>query len=164
MSAIPDLKLGYKITQKIGAESARYCIQCGKCAAICPLVRLREDYSPIEVVKGVSLGLKDMILSSDTIWRCLTCQACTKICPAGVKFQEFMEALRDALIEKGVTQYILRCKRCGKTFTTTPILEFAGKTLPKEVKVDEEYLMLCPECRRYTILSKSARWYGRGIV
>lgn len=164
MSVTPDLKLGLEFTQTAGGGSARRCIQCGKCATICPLVKLREDFSPIEVVKGVLLGLKDMILSSNIIWRCLTCQACTKACPAGIKFPEFMDALREVLIEKGVTQYVLQCTRCGKNFTTTPILEFAGKTLPKEVKVDSEYLILCPECKPYIILNKSARWYGKGIV
>jgi len=164
LSVIPDLKLGSEVMQKLGTASARYCIQCGRCASICPLVRLREDYSPTEVVKGVLLGLKDMVLSSDVVWRCLSCQACTKICPAGVKFPEFMDALRGTLIKKGITQYVLRCKRCGKNFTTTPILEFAEKTLPKEVKVDADYLMLCPECKPYAILNKSARWYGKGIV
>lgn len=164
MSATPDLRFGSEITQKPGATNIKYCIQCGKCGGICPLVRLREDYSPTEIVKSVLLGLKDVVLSSNNIWLCLSCQACAKVCPAGIKFQDFMEALRKVLIEKGVTQYNLKCRRCGKTFTTTPILEFAGKKLPKEVKVDEEYLMLCPECKPYALLDKTAPWYDKGAI
>ncbi|MEM2546544.1 MAG: hypothetical protein QXM37_02830, partial [Candidatus Bathyarchaeia archaeon] len=64
----------------------------------------------------------------------------------------------------GVTQHVLRCNRCGKTFTTAPILKFAEKKLPKEMKPIEDYLMLCPNCRPYALLKKSAPWYGKGIV
>jgi heterodisulfide reductase subunit C len=125
---------------------------------------MRENYSPIEIVRGVLLGLKDMVLSSDVIWRCLSCKACTDICPAGIKFSDFIESIRKVVMDKGVVQYVLRCKRCGRIFTTTPILELVEKMLPKEVKLDEEYLMLCPNCKPYALLNKSARWYGKGIV
>ncbi|MEM3702827.1 MAG: 4Fe-4S dicluster domain-containing protein [Candidatus Bathyarchaeia archaeon] len=164
MSATPDVKFGIEVTQKPKAANIKSCIQCGKCGAICPLVRNREDYSPTEIVKGTLLGLTDLVLSSETIWLCLTCQACAKVCPAGIKFSEFMEALRDVLMKKGVAQHVLQCRRCGKIFTTTPILNFAGKKLPKEMKPTEEYLMLCPECKPYALLNKSAPWYGKGIV
>jgi len=164
LSVTPDPKFGLEMLTPQNAANIRGCIQCGKCSSVCPLVRHREHYSPIEVVKSVTLGLKDIVLSSDEIWLCLTCQACTKICPAGIKFQNFMDDLREALKGKGVTDYILRCKRCGKEFTTTPILKFAEKLMPKEVKVYEDYLMLCPQCKAYVLLDKSAPWYGRGII
>ncbi|MCX8178085.1 MAG: hypothetical protein N3F10_07330 [Candidatus Bathyarchaeota archaeon] len=70
------------------------------------LCRDREHYSPIEVIKSVSLGLKDIVLSSDEIWLCLSCQACMGICPAGIKFQDFMNVLRRILGGEGVTHYI----------------------------------------------------------
>lgn len=164
MSVTPDLKFGSEFLQTSSGASARSCIQCGKCAAICPLVRMREKYSPIEIVRGVLLGLKDTVLSSDVIWRCLSCQACTNICPAGIKFSDFIESIRKVVMDKGVIQYVLRCKRCGKIFTTTPISEFVEKLIPENVKIDEEYLMLCPNCKPYVLLNKSARWYGKGIV
>lgn len=164
MSVTPNLRFGLEFARKTKGETARRCIQCGKCATICPLVRLREDFSPIEIVKGVLLGLEDLVLSSDLIWRCLSCQACAKVCPAGIKFPEFIGAVREVLMEKGVTQYYLKCRRCGKAFTTTPVMEFAGKSLPKGVNVDSQYLMLCPDCKPYILLDKSAPWYGKGIV
>lgn len=110
-------------------------------------VRHREHYSPIEVIKNVLLGLKDIAISSDEIWLCLSCQACTRICQAGIKFQGFMNVLKGILEEKGVTHYIKRCRKCGREFTTTPVLRFAEKLLPKEIKVDKEYLMLCPTAK-----------------
>lgn len=164
MSVTPDPKFGSEFLQTFSGASARNCIQCGKCAAICPLVKLRENYSPIEIVRGVLLGLKDMLLSSDVIWRCLSCKACAEVCPAGIKFGEFIESIRTVTMDKGVTHYVLRCKRCGRIFTTTPISELVEKMIPKDVKIDEEYLMLCPACKPYNILDKSARWYGKGIV
>jgi len=75
-----------------------------------------------------------------------------------------MDDLREALKERGITDYILRCKRCGKEFTTTPILKFAEKLVLEEVKVDEDYLMLCPQCKTHVLLEKSAPWYGRGVI
>lgn len=164
MSVTPDPKLGSEFSQKRGITTVKHCIQCGKCSSVCPLVRHREHYSPIEVIKSVLLGLKDIVISSDEIWLCLSCQACTRICPAGIKFQDFMNVLRGILEGKGVTHYIQRCRRCGREFTTTPVLRFAEKLLPKEIRIDEEYLMLCPDCKAYAILAKSAPWYGKGMV
>jgi len=67
LSATPDPKFGLEILTPQNAANIRVCIQCGKCSSVCPLVRHREHYSPIEVIKSVTLGLKDIVLSSDEI-------------------------------------------------------------------------------------------------
>jgi len=157
-----DPKFKFEVAQMPGGETIKYCFQCGKCVAACPVGRF-EDYSPIKILRATFLGLKETVLSSDIIWRCLTCKACTEICPSGVKFTEFIEAVRRIAIEEGVTEYILRCKRCGKSFTTTPILELVERLLPKEIKLDGEALTLCPSCRRYGTTNKLAQWYERTL-
>lgn len=149
-----DPEVKYKIAQLSGGESIRLCLQCGRCAAVCPVRVQVKDFSPLKIVRTIMLGSKSLstILSTETTWRCLTCaKACVDVCPSNVEFPESVEAIRKMAVEEGITEYVLTCKRCGKEFTTTPAQKFLIDQLPDEIEIDEEKYGLCPDCRMDTL-------------
>ena len=72
-----------------------YCLDCGKCASICPITfwETRSHASPRLLIERAILGQLDAVLDDQLFWSCLTCKRCTEICPSDVHFSEF---LRDA--------------------------------------------------------------------
>jgi len=81
-----------------GGEKILGCIQCGSCAGGCP-TRFAMDYSPMQIIKMIDLGLKREVLSSSTIWVCSTCYTCATRCPRNVGFPTLMMALRNKAIQ-----------------------------------------------------------------
>ncbi|MBA7520610.1 hypothetical protein ES705_12706 [subsurface metagenome] len=89
----------------------------------------------------VLLGMKKRVLSSDFIWLCSSCYACTERCPQGVKFTNVMNAIKNLAVKQGYVptpfvQQIDILKRFGRLYE---IDEFdnkkrAGFGLPKVEK------------------------------
>lgn len=82
-----------------GGENILDCIQCGLCAGSCP-TRFSMDYSPMEIIKMVHLGLKEQVLSSPTIWVCATCHTCSTRCPRDINIPTLMTSLRNLAMEE----------------------------------------------------------------
>jgi heterodisulfide reductase subunit C len=125
------------------------CVECGKCVAGCPLVELYERFSYESSARGV---IKKALLGFDfwknrDMWFCLGCYVCTQSCPAGVKYAEFIEGVRELVISEGVTENCLFCEHCGRYYLPVPVSEFM-QGISEEVKTASKLLNLCPECRR----------------
>lgn len=97
------------------------CIQCGICAGSCH-ARFAMDYSPMQIIKMVQLGLKDDVLSSSTIWICASCYTCTSRCPRGIDIPLIMSSLKNMAIENKVPAKIPTKPKFHKAFT-----EIVGK-------------------------------------
>jgi heterodisulfide reductase subunit C len=82
-----------------GGEHILDCIQCGLCAGSCP-TRFAMDYSPMQILKMVHLGMREQVLSSSTIWICSTCHTCATRCPRAVNITNLMMSLRNVAIEE----------------------------------------------------------------
>jgi heterodisulfide reductase subunit C len=82
-----------------GGEKILECIQCGSCAGGCPTM-FAMDYSPMQIIKMINLGMKEEVLSSSTIWVCSTCQTCATRCPRNVDFPTLMMSLRNQAIRE----------------------------------------------------------------
>lgn len=82
-------------------EKIKTCMQCGICAGSCP-VSHEMDYTPRQIVRMVQLGLKNDVLSSNTIWICTTCFSCSVRCPRGIHPTELMEMLKPIAIAEGM--------------------------------------------------------------
>jgi len=82
-----------------GGENILDCIQCGLCAGSCP-TRFAMDYSPMQIIKMVHLGMREKVLSSSTIWICSTCYICYTRCPRAINFTTLMMSLRNLAIEE----------------------------------------------------------------
>lgn len=47
------------------------------------------------------LGQRAAVLSSELLWYCERCYACTAFCPQNVKFGDIMGALREMAVDEG---------------------------------------------------------------
>ena len=69
------------------------CLQCAKCTSGCP-VAARADIKPHELLRLVQLGMVDEVLTSRSIWQCVSCQTCATRCPQGVSIAAMTDVLR----------------------------------------------------------------------
>ena len=90
-----------------GGEKILECIQCGSCAGGCPTM-FAMDYSPMQIIKMINLGMKEKVLSSSTIWVCSACYTCATRCPRNVNFTTLMMSLRNKAIQENLVKN--RCK------------------------------------------------------
>jgi heterodisulfide reductase subunit C len=82
--------------------NVRDCYQCQKCSAGCP-VAFAMDYKPNQIMQMVSLGMKERVLSSKTIWVCASCYTCSTRCPNDINIAGVMDWLRQSALREGVT-------------------------------------------------------------
>ncbi|MGA9348536.1 MAG: 4Fe-4S dicluster domain-containing protein [Anaerolineae bacterium] len=125
-----------------------FCVECGKCVAVCPMGEIFDDFSyevsPRGVIERALLDLE--IMEDARLWFCLTCDLCTNLCPAGVRFRDFVEASRWLTIEAGAGVYGSFCRNCGAYLWPQHTVEYLKKTLGEAA---EKLLTLCPRCRQY---------------
>jgi len=95
-----DPKFKFEVAKIPGGESIRYCFQCGKCTATCPIRRFEASYKPAQIVRAALLGLKEMVLSSDVIWLCAVCYSCTERCPQGVRLTDVIRAIKNLAVKQ----------------------------------------------------------------
>lgn len=93
----PDL---YKDVSRLGAKDMEACMQCGNCAASCPLSEGSNTF-PRKIYRYLQLGLTDKLLESPEPWLCYYCGDCNTDCPRGAEPAETMMATRRWL----TTQY-----------------------------------------------------------
>jgi len=78
------------------------CMQCGLCAATCPLGSAME-FPPRKLLLEAAAGNLDKLLASPSLWMCVACYACSKRCPRGIELTEALwPALRDASMQQGL--------------------------------------------------------------
>ena len=82
-----------KKVAEISGQNLRFCYQCGKCSAGCPM-SFAMDLLPNQIMRLVQLGMEEDIANSKTVWLCASCLTCTVRCPKGVDISRVMEALR----------------------------------------------------------------------
>lgn len=79
--------------------NVRKCMRCGKCSGTCPSYDEME-YHPHEFVYMVEKGELSKLMSSEAIFKCLTCFACVERCPRGVEPAKLIEAVRLEVVRK----------------------------------------------------------------
>jgi len=65
-----------------GPEGERFktCLQCATCSGACPFGYLM-DFPPGRMISYLRAGLFEKVLNTDTVWMCVSCYACTEVCP-----------------------------------------------------------------------------------
>lgn len=96
-----DLGFAKWMTETVGGERIRHCLQCGLCSAACPLSHYM-DYTPRRLMHLAREGFKEEVLSCFTIWLCTSCYACLVECPKNIKVTEVMYALKQRALHDGV--------------------------------------------------------------
>jgi len=136
-----------RITSLIQKNNLHFCLECGKCSAVCPMLEFYGSYvydrSPRAVVERLSFDPERF--DDEALWYCLACQECTFFCPSGVDFQDFTIALRALLLRQGFKKYALFCPICGTYIMPKKEFENFQKTMNDE-KIGE-LLSVCPRCK-----------------
>lgn len=103
-----DPHFKYEIGKMHGGEKLKQCFQCGTCTSDCPIARFSDSYRPRTIIRMTQLGLKNRVLSSDTLWLCAACFTCTDRCPQDVEVASVIRILRNAAAEQGLTPSIFK--------------------------------------------------------
>jgi heterodisulfide reductase subunit C len=83
-----------------GGEKLVHCLQCGSCSGSCPNGGDME-YTPRAIFAMVAANQRDRVLSSNTMWGCVSCYLCTSRCPQEIPVTEIMYALKRMAISEG---------------------------------------------------------------
>jgi heterodisulfide reductase subunit C len=89
-----------EVTATPGGSKIRSCIQCGMCTGTCPVANEME-YPPRKIIAMIRAGMRDEVLSSNSMWHCVSCYLCYDRCPRGVKPTEIAHALESLAIKYG---------------------------------------------------------------
>ena len=100
-----------------GGEHVLSCIQCGMCTGSCPMAREME-YPPRQIIAMIRAGMREEVLSSNSMWFCLSCYMCSCRCPRRVKPTELAHALESLANQQGF--------RIGGTSTPNLYRSFVG--------------------------------------
>jgi heterodisulfide reductase subunit C len=103
-----DPKFKYELSRMHGGEKLLNCFQCGTCTSDCPVARFSDTYRPRTLIRMAQLGLRERVLSSNTLWLCAACFTCTDRCPQGVEVASVIRVLRNLAAEKGFVPQIFK--------------------------------------------------------
>ena len=104
-----------EISASPGGEGVRLCIQCGTCTATCPSAT-RWEYTPSQVIAMIRAGMREEVLSSSSMWHCLSCYFCTVRCPRNVKPTDLFHALESVATLNGYKVKKVRTQAMYKSF------------------------------------------------
>lgn len=75
-----------------GGDKLSLCMQCGACSGSCP-IGTQMDHGPRKLIAMIRAGMKDEVLSSNTLWNCTSCYRCTVRCPRGIPVTSIVQSL-----------------------------------------------------------------------
>ena len=64
-------------------ERIKSCLQCGMCGGVCPFGYAME-YPPNKMIATLRAGVFDWVINSKSAWMCISCYACTQVCPSKI--------------------------------------------------------------------------------
>ena len=103
-----DPHFKYELSKMHGGEKLKQCFQCGTCTSDCPIARFSDTYRPRTIIRMAQLGLKERVLSSDTLWLCASCFTCNDRCPQDVEVAGVIRILRNAAAQRGIVPLIFK--------------------------------------------------------
>ena len=91
---------------KISGVNPKKCMKCGKCSGTCPSYNEME-YHPHQFVYMVESGDIEPLMSSDSLYKCLSCFACVERCPRDVKPGKIVDAARQIAVRQKGGSYLV---------------------------------------------------------
>ena len=82
-------------------DKIKTCIQCGVCAASCPLV-MEMDFPPRKIFTLIRAGRREEVLSGKEILLCTSCYTCKVRCPRKIPVIDVMHGLARYAVEQGL--------------------------------------------------------------
>jgi heterodisulfide reductase subunit C len=140
-----------KISKLINEYKLYYCVECGKCVAGCPMNEIYDDFSYSFCSRGIirKAMLEQDVVDSGDIWRCLRCDLCANVCPAGVSYAQFIADARNMAMAEGHTENAAYCECCGEYYLPLPTVDAYHHILDKNERPNG-YTKLCPKCKTAT--------------
>lgn len=86
-----------------GGERIPLCMQCGMCSGSCPIGDAMDN-GPRKLFVMIRAGMKDEVLSSNTIWNCTQCYNCTVRCPRQIQVTAILQSLASVAAAEGYAQ------------------------------------------------------------
>ncbi len=117
------------IIEIIRKSRAHFCVDCGKCTAVCPVNHYDPQFSPRLIVQK-ALRDKHKAYSDPKIWSCIGCNMCMIRCNYNVSYVDMIRHLRMKSRENGTDpQYTHGC-------VTEAIMHLMGNEEIKQVRSD----------------------------
>jgi len=136
------------LKELLDAEKLKYCFECGKCTASCPMVELfPQKYNPRTLLERIFLN-SEKVLSDEELWLCAWCYRCYRRCPQGLKVPEVLLALKKIAKEKGYLQGF----------------EKALKIVEEEIPFPSSFCWVCLHPERAKIDKKTIANFLRGLT
>jgi heterodisulfide reductase subunit C len=98
-----------------GGERLVHCLQCGSCGGSCPN-GADMQYTPRTLFAMISADKREEVLTSNTMWACVSCYLCTTRCPQEIPITEIMYCLKRLAIRDGLAKHT-DAPALAKTFT-----------------------------------------------
>ena len=96
-----DLGFARWVYQNInGGDKLSLCMQCGVCSGSCPIGTLM-DHGPRKLFMMIRAGMREEVLSSNTMWNCTSCYRCVVRCPRGVPVTYILQDLASKAADLG---------------------------------------------------------------
>ncbi len=86
-----------------GGDKLSLCMQCGVCSGSCP-IGTEMDHGPRKLFMMIRAGMKDAVLSSNTMYNCTSCYRCVVRCPRGVPVTYILQDLGRVAARAGYTE------------------------------------------------------------
>lgn len=83
-----------------GGDRLRLCMQCGVCSGSCP-IGPQMDHGPRKLFMMVRAGMKEAVLTSNTLWGCVSCYNCVVRCPRQVPVAHILHDLATVAVREG---------------------------------------------------------------
>lgn len=83
-----------------GGDRMSLCMQCGMCSGSCP-IGTAMDNGPRKLFMMIRAGMKEAVLTSDTIWNCTQCYNCVVRCPRKIPVTYILQSLATVAAREG---------------------------------------------------------------
>lgn len=96
------------------------CLQCGACSGACPF-GFAMAHPPHGVIAAMRAGYIEEVLADDSAWMCVSCYACTQVCPAQIPLTVGLETrIKEELVLAGNVPTELQdaLEKAGRYFNT----------------------------------------------
>jgi len=108
VSTLADIKLEKKMKLDFmdevyalpGGDKVKDCIQCGTCSGSCPS-SFQMDKTPRQIFAMIRAGMREEVLSSNTVWMCASCYTCPVRCPKEIKIADVFYAIKRIAVREG---------------------------------------------------------------
>ncbi|MBK8978840.1 MAG: 4Fe-4S dicluster domain-containing protein [Planctomycetes bacterium] len=137
-------------------DRLRGCMQCGSCGGSCPN-GAEMDHTPRALFAMLFAGQRDEVLSSNTMWQCVSCYSCTTRCPREIPITDLMYTLKRMAVGAGVARHS-DAIALARVFTN--MVERYGRSF--EFGIATRYLLLHHPVAALKNAGLGLKMYGHG--